>query len=65
MPEWKKEIEARLAPLHLEPVREAEIVEELSQHLNDRYDELVSRGVLTSIESGLDIPFEPRRLRHS
>jgi predicted permease len=44
MPEWKKEIEARLTPLRLEPAREAEIVEELSQHLNDRYDELVSRG---------------------
>ena len=29
---------------HLSPVREAEIVEELSQHLEDRYRELVSRG---------------------
>ena len=44
MPEWKKEIEARLAPLRIEPAREAEIVEELSQHLNDRYEELVARG---------------------
>ena len=30
----------RLAPLRLSPAREAEIVEELSQHLDDRYEEL-------------------------
>src|SRR5262245_65981950 len=39
MPEWKKELKDRLANLNLEPAREAEIVEELSQHLEDRYAE--------------------------
>jgi predicted permease len=44
MPEWKDEIKNRLASLKLEPTREAEIVEELSQHLEDRYAELLAGG---------------------
>src|SRR5262245_13351099 len=44
MPEWKQEIKERLAPLKLEPAREAEIVEELAQHLEDRHAELLSAG---------------------
>jgi predicted permease len=40
MPEWKEEIKKRLATLKIEPTRETEIVEELSQHLEDRYLEL-------------------------
>ena len=38
------EIRRRLADLRLAPMREAEIVEELSQHLQDRYNELRSAG---------------------
>ena len=45
MPNWKQEIGRRLAGLNLEPNRESEIVEELSQHLDDRYNELVTRGL--------------------
>jgi putative ABC transport system permease protein len=44
MPEWKQEIRERLANMHLEPAREAAIVEELAQHLDDRYAELLSSG---------------------
>src|SRR5262249_52704556 len=44
MPEWKDEIEKRLASLNLAPIREMEIVEELAQHLNDRYEELLISG---------------------
>ena len=44
MPEWKTEIRHRLASLELEPSREAEIAEELSQHLEDRYAESLARG---------------------
>ncbi|HKP84936.1 MAG TPA: ABC transporter permease [Blastocatellia bacterium] len=44
MPEWKEEIRRRLAGLNLEPTRESEIVEELSQHLEDRYQELMADG---------------------
>lgn len=44
MPDWKEEIARRLRPLNLSPAREAEIVEEVAQHLEDRYGELVSGG---------------------
>jgi putative ABC transport system permease protein len=44
MPNWKPEILRRLAPLTLAPTREAEIAEELAQHLDDRYQELVASG---------------------
>jgi putative ABC transport system permease protein len=44
MPEWKPEILRRLAPLKLVPTREAEITDELAQHLEDRYQELLATG---------------------
>jgi predicted permease len=44
MPDWKKEISERLAGSRLAPTREAEIVEELAQYLEDCYDELLADG---------------------
>jgi putative ABC transport system permease protein len=44
MPEWKSHVRARLASLSLSPTREAEIIEELSQHLDLRYHELRAQG---------------------
>src|SRR6266511_1867043 len=44
MPEWKAEIRVRLAHLHLTPTREAAIVEELAQDLDDCYAALVASG---------------------
>ena len=44
MPDWQEEIRHRLAGLKLAPLREAEIVEELAQHLEDRYEELLTLG---------------------
>jgi putative ABC transport system permease protein len=44
MPDWKPHIRPRLASLRLSPSREAEIAEELAQHLDDRWRELVARG---------------------
>jgi predicted permease len=44
MPDWKPEILRRLAPLKLAATREAEITDELSQHLEDRYQELLASG---------------------
>ncbi len=43
-PDWKEEIIRRLASLKLPPFREAAITEELSQHLDDRYRDLISGG---------------------
>ena len=55
MREWKSEVRERLRGLDLPPEREAEIVEELSQHLEDRHQELVSGGVAdgTAFETAL------------
>ncbi|MEK6406540.1 MAG: ABC transporter permease [Acidobacteriota bacterium] len=44
MPDWKHEIRRRLAGVSLEATRESEIVEELGQHLDDRYKELLAGG---------------------
>jgi predicted permease len=44
MPEFKHEIRARLEELGLSPTREAEIVEELSQHLEEEYERALSCG---------------------
>src|SRR6266576_5763069 len=44
MPDWKKEIRERLAGLRLAPTRDAEIVEELAQHLEDYYEDLLANG---------------------
>ena len=44
MPEWAPHLRARLSSLRLSPHREDEIVEELSQHLEDRWRELVAAG---------------------
>jgi predicted permease len=43
-PDWNNEIRQRLAGLHLAPAREAEIVEEWAQHLEEAYAELRSEG---------------------
>lgn len=45
MPDWPSEIRAAITGLDLEPTREAEVIEELSQHLRDRFDEMLASGV--------------------
>ena len=44
MSDWKEEVRKRLAGLKLSPVRENELAEELAQHLQDRFDELIAGG---------------------
>ena len=44
MPDWRPDIASRLGGLRLDPAREAEIIDEFSQHLDERYDELLSEG---------------------
>src|SRR6266540_4436779 len=43
-PYWKSEIGSRLSGLRLAPTREAAIVEELAQYLEDYYAELLAGG---------------------
>jgi putative ABC transport system permease protein len=45
MPDWRMQIRVLVGDLKLDPPREAEIIEELNQHLNDKYEELLIRGV--------------------
>jgi putative ABC transport system permease protein len=45
MPDFRSEIRARLANLGLSPAREMEIADELTQHLEDEYEQALSRGV--------------------
>lgn len=44
MPDWKPPLAARLASLRLRPAREREILDELSQHLDDVYAERCAGG---------------------
>src|SRR5262245_10950083 len=43
--DWARNVRERLSSLRLSPTRELEIVEELSQHLDDRWRELIAEGV--------------------
>ena len=44
MPDWGAEIRRRLAPFGLRPTREMEIVEEIAEHLDERYRRLLAQG---------------------
>jgi len=44
MPDWKKEIASRLPNLSTETGTAAPVIEELSQHLEDRYEEMCLAG---------------------
>src|SRR5262245_34506641 len=48
MPDFKEETRKQVAALELSPAREAEIVEELSQHLDDEYEQSLARGATES-----------------
>ncbi len=45
MPDWTQHVRSRLSGLHLSPTRELEIVDELSQHLEDGWRELRGAGM--------------------
>src|SRR5215470_13812719 len=70
MPDWKPEIRGRLQSLQLTPAREAAIVEELAQYLDDCYAELLAEGAteaqayrqtLTELQGGELLAQELRR----
>jgi putative ABC transport system permease protein len=50
MPDWKQEIKERLANLNIDPTREAAVVEELAQYLDDHHAELLA-GAVTEAEA--------------
>ncbi|HEV3198304.1 MAG TPA: ABC transporter permease [Bryobacteraceae bacterium] len=72
MPEWEDAIRERLLGLNLEGAREAEIVEELARHVDDRYGELLAEGMtehrawllaMEELETGDRLARELRRTR--
>jgi len=44
MPEWRRLIRERLRDIDLPPADEIGVVEELAQHLDDRYHDLLTSG---------------------
>jgi predicted permease len=64
---WTAHLRPRLAGLRLSPAREAEIIEELSQHLEARYEELIAAGVSQDEARRLALEelLEPETLAHS
>jgi len=71
VPDWKPEIRRRLARLQLAPTRENAIVEELAQHLDESYQELLAcrmseaeaqRQVLTDLNENDLLARELRRV---
>ena len=68
MPDWWAAIRERVAPLRLDPPREAALVEELAQHASDRYEELLAkgadpRGAERSVLAELDVSTLVSKLR--
>ena len=60
---WAGEVRARLSSLPLSPTREAEIVDELSQHLDDRYRELIAGGASPDLAARLALAeFSPENV---
>jgi predicted permease len=44
MPDWRGEIESRLSGARMDAASEHELIEELAQHLEDRYCEMIAAG---------------------
>jgi putative ABC transport system permease protein len=49
MPDWRSEIAKILTPLHLDPAREASLVAELEQHVEEHYADLLKQGISEEI----------------
>ncbi|HSE37572.1 MAG TPA: ABC transporter permease [Blastocatellia bacterium] len=71
MTDWKNEVRQRLSGLQLDPAREADLAEELGQHFELRYQELLSqrvsaaeatRDVLAELSDGALLAQELRRV---
>ncbi len=45
MPDWRQRIRERLSGAGLSPTTEIDVVEELAQHVEDRYQALAAQGI--------------------
>ena len=61
--DWARDVRGRLSSLRLSPTRELEIVEELSQHLDDRWHELIDGGASSDEAKRLTLAEAAHQLR--
>jgi len=52
-PDWRAEVRARLAGLGLRPEAEAQMIEEMAQHLEEQYEEMSATGDAASARNAL------------
>lgn len=45
MPDWRAIVRAHLGDSRMQPTTELDVIEELSQHLEDRYRQLLAEGM--------------------
>jgi putative ABC transport system permease protein len=45
MPDWRALLRGRLSTLSLKPTTEMDVIEEIAQHLDDRYESLRAAGL--------------------
>ena len=69
MPDWRRELAQRLAPLRLNPAREVSVITELTQHLDQHYEDLLAEGAADeeaykAVLAGLDDGDVLRELRN-
>ena len=57
MPDWREIVREHLGPLKLSGASESEILDELAQHLEDRYQELLASGM--SEAKACELTIEP------
>src|SRR5688572_30614053 len=61
--DWRARVRERLAGVSLDPATEAEVIDELTQHVEDRYRDLVGRGVdeeLAATQAWRELEGHPR-----
>jgi hypothetical protein len=62
MHNWKTLVRSRLGSLPVDPAREADIVDELAQHVAEHHKDLVASGVDDA--AALAIALRQKRSRH-
>ena len=62
MENWKTFVRARLGPLPVDAARDADIVDELAQHVAEHYTDLIADGVPEPTRSAVALaPLDDRR----
>jgi hypothetical protein len=61
--DWKARVRARIGALHVDPMRETEIVDELAQHVAEHYADLTASGMADADAVAAALaPLDPARV---